>query len=185
MKKTMRKILFAAFLLFCSPLLCIGLSAHTFRDVTQFEDAIELLSQIEVIKGYNAYAFGPDDNVTRWQMALLISKLRTGNTETAVWAASDDEIVFTDIVNERHYPASIAYAHSNGIIIGQAEGIFNPDANITVQDGLTMCVRALGLRFRLSEQLHLQGKGAGASGRAVQPFLYRPAHPRPDGADAL
>ena len=144
MKKTMRKILFAAFLLFCSLLLCIGLSAHTFRDVTQFEDAIELLSQIEVIKGYNAYAFGPDDNVTRWQMALLISKLRTGNTETAVWAASDDEIVFTDIVNERHYPASIAYAHSNGIIIGQAEGIFNPDANITVQDGLTMCVRALG-----------------------------------------
>ena len=144
MKKTMRKILFAAFLVFCSLLLGIGLSAHTFKDVTQYEDAIELLSQIEVIKGYNADAFGPDDNVTRWQMALLISKLRTGNTETAVWAAESEEIAFADILPERHYPAAIAYAHANGIIIGQAAGIFNPDANITVQDGLTMCVRALG-----------------------------------------
>ena len=101
-------VLLPAFLLFCSLLLCIGLSAYTFRDVTQYDNAIGLLSEIEVIKGYNASTFGPDDNVTRWQMALLIAKLRTGDTETSVWAAESGEAVFTDIQNERHYPAAIA-----------------------------------------------------------------------------
>jgi len=134
----------------CIPLIiaftmCIAATAaHSFRDVKEFDEAIDLLSGIEVIKGYSNTSFGPNDNVTRWQMALLISKLRTGRVETSVWEATGSGTAFTDVQASRHYPAAINYAHNNGIIIGRTSDVFAPDDNITVQDGITMCVRALG-----------------------------------------
>ena len=134
----------------CIPLIlaftmCTAVSAaHNFRDVKEFDEAIDLLSGIEVIKGYSNTSFGPNDNVTRWQMALLISKLRTGRVETSVWEATGSGTAFTDVEAARHYPAAINYAHNNGIIIGRTSDVFAPDDNITVQDGITMCVRALG-----------------------------------------
>nr|MBQ4317529.1 S-layer homology domain-containing protein [Clostridia bacterium] len=133
----------------CIPLIiaftmCAAVSAHSFRDVKEFDEAIDLLSGIEVIKGYSNTSFGPNDNVTRWQMALLISKLRTGRVETSVWEATGSGTAFTDVEAARHYPSAINYAHNNGIIIGRTSDVFAPDDNITVQDGITMCVRALG-----------------------------------------
>nr|MBQ4320191.1 S-layer homology domain-containing protein [Clostridia bacterium] len=124
--------------------LCIGVSAHSFRDVYEYDEAIDLLSGIEVIKGYSTTSFAPDDPVTRWQMALIISKLRTGRVATSVWEATGASTAFTDVQASRHYPAAINYAHNNGIIVGRTAEIFDPDANISVQDGITMCVRALG-----------------------------------------
>ncbi len=129
--------------------LCVGVSAHSFRDVNEYDEAIDLLSSIEVIKGYSNTSFGPNDNVTRWQMALLISKLRTGRVETSVWEATGSSTEFPDVKPASHYPAAINYAHNNGIIIGRVNATtgaqeFAPDENITVQDGITMCVRALG-----------------------------------------
>jgi len=124
--------------------LFVGVSAHNFRDVYDYDEAIDLLSSIEVIKGYSSTQFAPDDPVTRWQMALLISKLRTGRVATSVWEATGASTAFTDVQASRHYPAAINYAHNNGIIVGRSADVFDPDANISVQDGITMCVRALG-----------------------------------------
>ena len=139
-----KKIMITALLMtLCFMMMLSSASAHNFTDVTRYEDAIGLLSTLEVIKGYSETRFGPEDEVTRWQMALLISKLVTGNVETSTWEAADNSSSFTD-VKSNHYFGSIAYAHRNGIIIGRSEEIFAPEEPITLQDGLTMVVRALG-----------------------------------------
>lgn len=142
--KISKKILITALIsILCVAMMIGAVSAHNFNDVTRYEEAIDLLSSLEVIKGYSETRFGPDDEVTRWQMALLITKLVTGNVDTPTWEAKDNTSTFTD-VKSNHYFGSIAYAHKNGIIIGRSDEVFAPEDSITFQDGLTMVVRALG-----------------------------------------
>ena len=123
--------------------MAIGVSAAKFTDVYEYREAIEMLSSIEVIKGYSETSFGPNDDVTRWQMALLMSKLVTGNVATATWESSNGSVKFED-VQSHHYIGSIQYAASKGIIIGTGETTFHPENNIKYQDALTMVVRSLG-----------------------------------------
>ena len=142
--KIFKRIMITTLLMvLCFVMMLSASSAHNFTDVTRYGDAIGLLSTLEVIKGYSATSFGPDDPVTRWQMALLISKLVTGNVDTATWEAADNSSSFTD-VKSNHYFGSIAYANRNGIVIGRNAETFAPEDPITLQDGLTMVVRALG-----------------------------------------
>lgn len=143
MKIIKRIVITGLLAVLCVVMMLSTVSAHTFTDVTRYNDAIDLLSTLEVIKGYSETRFGPDDAVTRWQMALLISKLVTGNVETSTWESNDNSSSFTD-VKSNHYFGSIAYAHRNGVIIGRNETTFAPEDPITLQDGLTMVVRALG-----------------------------------------
>jgi S-layer homology domain. len=142
--KIFKKVTITALLMTLCFIMMLGsASAHNFTDVTRYEDAIGLLSSLEVIKGYTETRFGPEDPVTRWQMALLISKLITGDVETSRWDQNDNSSSFTD-VKASHYFGSIAYAHRQGIIIGRSDEVFAPEDPITLQDGLTMVVRALG-----------------------------------------
>jgi len=142
----MKKIKSLLFVLLAVSMIAVGVigaSAHTFKDVTKYDDAISLLSEIEVIKGYSTTIFGPEDPVNRWQMALLISKMLTGDCDSTRWEKQMSGIVFTDIKSQ-HYMSSIAYAHSNGIVVGKTTTEFYPEAGITLQEALTMAIRALG-----------------------------------------
>ncbi len=118
-------------------------SVNAFDDVYDFEEAIDTLAALNVIKGYDETTFGPDDDVTRWQMALLLSKLTTGLTDTSVWYSESNTTKFTDVVAD-HYFGSINFASGNGIIKGTSETTFAPEEGIMFQDALTMVVRALG-----------------------------------------
>ena len=119
-------------------------ASAAFSDVTEYADAVDLLSSVGVIRGYSSTLFGPNDGVTRWQMALLISKLITGNVDTAYWESQDTTARFTDVSPSRHYLRAISYASEHGIVKGRSDTVFDPDSGITLQDGATMAVRALG-----------------------------------------
>nr|MCR5264222.1 S-layer homology domain-containing protein [Clostridiales bacterium] len=134
----------AAVLTVAMALSLIIISASAFSDVTEYADAVNLLSSVGVIRGYSSSMFGPDDGVTRWQMALLISKLITGNVDTAYWESPDTTARFNDVSPARHYLKAISYASEHGIIKGRSDTVFDPDSGITLQDGATMAVRALG-----------------------------------------
>ncbi len=118
-------------------------SVNAFDDVYDFEEAIDTLAGLNVIKGYDDTTFGPDDDVTRWQMALLISKLTTGLTDTSVWYSESNTTKFADVVADNYF-GSINFASGNGIIKGTSDTTFAPEAGIMFQDALTMVVRALG-----------------------------------------
>ncbi len=118
-------------------------SVNAFEDVYDFEEAIDTLNELGVIKGYDETSFGPDDDVLRWHMALLTSKLVTGKVETATWETASNYSNFTDVKAE-HYFGSISYASNHGIIIGTSATTFEPEGQIMFQDALTMVIRALG-----------------------------------------
>lgn len=148
MKRTLFKSLFiAALVLSMIVVSSISVSAFTFTDVTNYKEAIETLSSLEIIKGYNTTTFAPNDNITRVQMAIMLSKLRTGDVTTATWSAATNlNIPFSDVStdpNAYHYPSAIMYAYNNSIIKGRGDGTFDPTATITVQEAAVMIVRAL------------------------------------------
>ncbi|MBR6726362.1 MAG: S-layer homology domain-containing protein, partial [Clostridia bacterium] len=119
-----------------------GIWAHSFADVDEFDVSINTLSSLGVIRGKRATVFSPNDNVTRWQMALMITKLSTGITDDEIWRENSGDFPFTD-VKEHHYRTSVAHAAEKGIIIGTTERLFSPDQSITLQDGYTMACRIL------------------------------------------
>lgn len=144
MKKFIKITTFALIIFMISALVTVGVYA-TFDDVTEYQEAIGTLNSIGVIVGRSATIFSPNDNVTRWQMALLMTKLLTGDIDNSKWASSANDIAFTDVTNTtKHYGGSIAYAAKNGIIRGRSDTIFAPEDGITLQDAATMMVRALG-----------------------------------------
>jgi len=122
-------------------------SAKTPDDVFDYADAINVLSDLGVIWGYEDGSFGPDNAVERWQMSLWIAKLETGKTTAddyfAIWRTEVNNTGFKDIKTDQAIGA-IGYAVDNGIIVGRSDTIFDPTEGITYQEGLTMAVRALG-----------------------------------------
>ena len=106
-------------------------------------NAVEVLNRIDVYRGYGADAMGDKDLVTRWHMALFVSRITTGFTDDAVWNTTTNDTPFTDVTKD-NYLGAIATAYKAGIIEGVGNNKFDPNANIKYQDALTMVVRALG-----------------------------------------
>ncbi len=119
-----------------------GIQAVSYGDVgteNVFSEQIGLLSDIGVIKGTGENEFSPDDNVTREQMALLLFRLMIGKDT----AGSLNTTSFTDLYDDT-YSGAISWANASGYIIGTSENTFEPTGGITMQDAMTMIVRALG-----------------------------------------
>ncbi len=148
MKRSRKLILVLTVTLLVAVFTSVFASAHTFTDMTAYSNAntaVDVLSTIGVIRGTSATTYNPGDNVQRWQMALLISKLITGDTVDDHWftVPAGTDVGFTDI-EAYQYMNSILYANRNSIIIGDGQGHFNPTDGIILQDAVTMVVRALG-----------------------------------------
>ncbi|MHB1152043.1 MAG: S-layer homology domain-containing protein [Eubacteriales bacterium] len=121
--------------------------AQDFDDVYDYADAIDVLSDLGVIWGYEDGTFGPDNTVERWHMSLWIAKMETGKVTTddylTIWRAEENYTDFTDVAVDQAIGA-INYAADEAIIIGTSATTFAPTAGIMYQDALTMVVRALG-----------------------------------------
>lgn len=104
-----------------------------------YYNAINSLHQKKVVAGVSENEFAPEASVTRWQMALFVSRASTAITDDARW--SEGAPIFEDCTN---YLGAIQYAYTHGIIKGIDETHFAPNNNITLRDGLIMAVRALG-----------------------------------------
>lgn len=115
------------------------------KDDSKYAEAVSLLSDLKVIRGFSDTEFKPEENVTRWQMALMIAKLRTGKVEEtdARWYDVTNTTSFNDLKVD-HYYGSIGYCFGNDIILGTDATTFEPERGIMFQEALAMAVRALG-----------------------------------------
>ncbi|MBO4264522.1 MAG: S-layer homology domain-containing protein [Clostridia bacterium] len=112
--------------------------------------AIQALQAIGIVSGGSDGNYNPDGNLTRWQMTVFASKLVSGITDNDVWTKSKNETTFKDITDDEGQCAgAINYAFAHGLIkgINEEQTLFNPNGNITVQDAITLLVRALGYGF--------------------------------------
>lgn len=140
MKSYLKKIIIPVLAVVIAALAVFAVGA--FDDVTSdspYYNAINSLHQKKVVAGVSETEFAPDAKVTRWQMALFVSRASTAITSDARW--SEGAPIFADCTE---YLGAIQYAYTNGIIKGVDETHFAPNSNITLRDGLIMAVRALG-----------------------------------------
>lgn len=100
-----------------------------FTDVASgqwYTDAIIWASQNGIVSGYGGEIFGPDDNITREQLAVML--WRCANSP----AAANKELDFSDADETSSYALdAIRWAVANGIINGDGSGSLDPRGQAT------------------------------------------------------
>ena len=113
------------------------LTGCTYTDVPDghwANTAISTMTGLDIVRGYDAAAFGPGDPITRAQFAAICARFDTGK--------SNGSRTFSDI--EGHWAkAYIERAAELGWISGFQDSTFRPDAYITRAQAVTMINRML------------------------------------------
>ncbi len=108
-------------------------------DGTTHEEAIDALAALGVVEGSTEGLYGPDETVTRAQMAtLLVRGYETITGETLV--AGDDAFADDDASVHR---ANIDKGHAAGFVSGYPDDTFRPGDPVTRAQMTTFLARAL------------------------------------------
>ena len=114
-------------------------SGKVFSDTVSHwaKDSIATAASYGIINGYDENTFGPDDTITREQMAAMIvnaAKLTPGSAELSF----TDRNSISDWSRE-----SMAAAVQNGIISGYPDNTVRPQGNATRAEAVTVIINAL------------------------------------------
>ncbi len=108
-------------------------SAASFSDVpegTYYTEAVAWAAENGIVNGYKNGLFGPDDNITREQMAAIL--YRYSNYKGYDMAVSGDISTFTDAVHINSYAAeAMQWANAKGLITGVTATTLEPQGNAT------------------------------------------------------
>lgn len=103
-------------------------------------DAVALLSGAGISNGYSDGSFRGDNNITRYEMAVMISKLISGGGEYATGAMS-----FIDVPTDHWAADAVKFLASKGINEGYEDGTFRGDKNMTRYEVAAMLARVMVL----------------------------------------
>lgn len=137
----MKKLL-ALLLSLCMVFTSVGIvSAAEYTDVSvdnTYSEAIKVLSDLNILNGFEDNSFKPNDIVTRAQMAkILCAALGYQNIGAAAGKFAD--------VPAGHWAAGyIETISSLGIVNGYGNDMFGPEDPVTYEQAITMVVRTLG-----------------------------------------
>ncbi|MDQ6421416.1 chondroitinase family polysaccharide lyase [Paenibacillus sp. LHD-117] len=99
--------------------------------------SIETAAANGIISGYSADSFGPDDPITREQMAAMIVR-------AAKLPATAGETSFADQADISGWAqAAVAAAAESGLITGYENGSFKPQAHASRAEAVTILLRAM------------------------------------------
>ena len=125
--------------------------ALTFPDVSEKDtnqEAIDVLSSLGIIKGYEDGQFKPDKGVTRAELtSLLMRMLNLSITGTSVADSG-----YTDVANNHWAVYDIKTASAMEIIKGYGDGRFGPEDSVTYEQAVKMIVCTLGYEYAAVEQ---------------------------------
>jgi hypothetical protein len=101
------------------------------------KEDIATANAYDIIKGYSDEKFGPNDQITREQAAVMIAK-------AADLTASEQAPVFSDSAKISDWArAAVAAAAEAEIIKGYPDGSFRPQGQATRAEAVTIIVRAM------------------------------------------
>lgn len=100
-------------------------------------DSIAVAASYGIVNGYDENTFGPDDTITREQMAVMIVKAARLEPVEAKLAFTDSNSI-SDWAEE-----SMAAAIGNGIISGYPDNTVRPQGHATRSEAVTVIVNAL------------------------------------------
>ena len=122
-----------------SGLMVMGSSAASYADVTSEnnQEAIEVLQAVGIMVGDENGDFNPDQNVTRNEMAVIMSNLMEYNV-----ASYRDTSPFTDVPSWAE--PYVAACWTNGITAGYSDTIYGGSDTVTTAQAALMLMKALG-----------------------------------------
>ena len=105
-------------------------------------EAVDLLTTLGIIKGYEDGSFDPEGTVDRAEMAKMIYTIRNGGNDDAS-AHVGNTTSFTDISG--HWAEGyIKYLQNTGIVAGKSATQFAPDAQVTTAEAMKMALALAG-----------------------------------------
>jgi len=113
--------------------------AANFEDVEgDYEEAINALVALGVVRGYEDGTFRPENILTRAELAvLLVEALGYGGL------VAGSKSNFSDTQN--HWSNGyVGIAAGTGLVLGYPDGTFKPDQPLTYDEAITMILRAIG-----------------------------------------
>ncbi len=109
---------------------------------TKYAEAAELLGALGIMVGdAESGAFRPDDPILRSEMSKVA--VYSIGLEDVV-KSSNGTTKFPDVPSDHWATGAINVADQQGLVIGDTEGTFRPDDNVTFEEAVTIIVRALG-----------------------------------------
>ena len=126
-------------------MMVVGSSAKGIDDFTDKaeivnQDAVAVTSAIGMFEGYEDGSFGPENVVTRAEMAVIICTMLYGAGVNVNQFAETN--VFTD--GPAWAQGYVNLCSSLGIVAGVGDGKFDPNATVTTAQAVLMLCRALG-----------------------------------------
>ena len=121
----------------------VTISNAAFSDAKEIKhaEAVGVMNALGVINGMPDGSFAPDGNVTRAEMAKMISIIMLGDVDASAFVGTSTGL--TDI--KGHWAEGyIQYCYSQGIIAGKGDGTFAPNANVTTVEAAKMLLGAIG-----------------------------------------
>lgn len=118
-----------------------GSSDKEFADTTSHwaQDAISTAAGLGIVNGYSDNTFGPDELVTREQIATMVVR-------AAQIADTESNIRFSDVAEISGWARSaLAAAIANGLVNGYPDGTLKPQGNTTRAEAATLILRAIQL----------------------------------------
>jgi len=108
------------------------------EDFGDYEDAINALVALGVVRGYEDGTFRPENILTRAELAvLLVEALGYGGL------VAGSKSNFSDTQN--HWSNGyVGIAAGTGLVLGYPDGTFKPDQPLTYDEAITMILRAIG-----------------------------------------
>ncbi|MEE0944702.1 MAG: S-layer homology domain-containing protein [Clostridia bacterium] len=110
-----------------------------FSDITahKYQEKIESLAKRKIINGCGNGTFLPDERLTRAECATIIV--------IALGLDMHEMNIFNDVKENAWYYEKVAAAYKNGIVMGISDKLFNPDGNVTREEGMAFISRSATL----------------------------------------
>lgn len=108
---------------------------------TVVSEAVGILSNLEILTGFEDGTFRPSETVTRAQMAAIICRL-LGYEDQA--KSSMGSTVFNDVAADHWASGYVNVAQAQQIINGYGDGNYGPEDLVTYEQAVKMIVSALG-----------------------------------------
>ena len=145
----------------------IAKASGLFADVPAgvwFYDAVCFVSENGLMNGYGNGLFGPNDKLSRAQLAQILYS-KEGRP------AATDGNTFHDVSAGAWYANAVNWAAANGIVSGYGQGRFGPNDNITREQLAVMLWRYAGSPKATTDQLNFND-AASISGYALDAMRW-------------
>ena len=143
MNKNLKQVIssVAALTMVASSVAAFAVDFPDVESTASYAQAVQELSALDVISGYDDGTFGPDKLVTRAEITKMIVDALA---ERSSAEASTESTKFADVSADHWAKGYINQGVADGFIAGMSDTEFDPDANVTYVQAQKMLVSAIG-----------------------------------------